>query len=650
MSPDEWTAWDLTCQLSPRGRVRLADQLGPDGYLNDYTATIPLSADAPTTPWAMPLTDVHGYFHYIAFDLDAGHGNAIYDAAKLSHWLDELNIEHLVTRSGPTGGRHVWLSLHDGTDAAVVGTIGHLAAQLLPSLDITPLRNPATGSVRPPGAPHRQSGYSEPIGSVATLTAHSVTAEQLQSLHAFLIDTGATIKLAPVTPIHGVSVDEGGYPHLTGSKRPLTDRILNLLDAPPAYDTSHTQATVLAGCARARWRFADVLALLHVSPALEHSRTRRITPTQPRVPRSAAESRRALEHAWRRAVEFVAANPISGDGSNTEFNARAIAASEAIARVQTAADAMPGRWGLSGPGSAQKGVRGRFSHRAVLDALCLFIAQAASLTVEADQRRLSQVTGYSHEACRLALHALREPLTDDPESAWIVLVDAAEGAHGAKYRLSKKFSTAQTDQKLLQAVTHPSESPAADQRDWWINRLSSRLADLTHDVFSAPHSLGRKAGLTYSYLQEENTLTVESLTKATNLSASRIRKSLSRMHSAGLVDRHPDGWTRTAADTRDAAAAQLGVDGYLAARAARYDAERARWAWWRADLAWLSKRNKKRRGRRSATGVPLFAQNDRPDFPAYPRRNGRGHHGEAWDLILAGALSRPKTIEHQQVA
>lgn len=648
MSADEWTAWDLTRQLSPRGRVRIADQLGPDGYLNDYTATIPLTAGAPTTPWAMPLTDDRGYFHYLCFDLDASHGNAVYDAGRLGHWLDELNIEHLVTKSGPTGGRHVWLSLCDGTEAAVVATIGHLAGQLLPSLDITPLKNPATGSVRPPGAPHRFSGHSEPIGSIAALLAHSVTAEQLQSLQTFLIDTGATVKLAPVTPIHGVDVDATGFPHLTGSKRAVSARVRELLDAAPADDTSATQAAVLAGCARARWRFADVLALLDVSPALEHTRTRRMP--FGRVPRSTAEARRALEHAWRRAVEFVATNPISGDGSNTEFQNRAIATSAAIARVQTAADAMPGRWGLSGPGSAHRGTRGRFSHRAVLDALCLFIAQAASSTVEADQRRLSQVTGYSHEACRLALHALREPLTEDPESAWIVLVAEAEGVHGAKYRLSAKFSTDQTARKLLQAVTHPSKSPAADQRDWWINRLSLRLADLAHDVFSAPRSLGRKAGLTYSHLQAGNTLTVDSLTKATNLSASRIRRSLSRMHSYGLVERHADGWTRTIDDTRDAVAVQLQIDGYLVARAARYDVERARWAWWQADLTWLAKRGKKRRGRRSSTGVPLFTQNDRPDFPAYPRRNGRGHHGEAWDLITAGALTRPRTIVQDDAA
>jgi hypothetical protein len=639
VSPEQWTPWALTRALSPRGRVRIADQLGPDGFLNDYTATIPLTADEPSTPWAMPLTDPRGFFHYVCFDLDPGHGNAVYDAGRLAHWLDELNIDYVVARSGPTGGRHVWLSLADGTDAGVVATIGHLAAQLLPSLDITPLTNAATASVRPPGAPHRRSGRSEPIGSIAPLLARSVTVDQLQLLQDFLVDTAGARPLAPITASRGVAIDDAGYPHLVGPKRAVSPRIRDLLGQAPEGDMSRTQASVLAGCARARWRFADVHALLQVSPALEHARTRRTFGG--RVPRTPDQAHRALQRAWQRAVEFVATNPTKGDGSDTEFHSRATATSAAIARVQNAANATPGRWGLTGTSTAQRATRGRYAERAVLDALCLFIAQAASEVIEADQRRLSQVTGYSHEACRLALHALRTPSTDDPESAWIVLVDQAEGAHGARYRLSKKFSTGDANLKLPQAVTRPSSSPPADQRDWWINKLSARLQDLAHDVFSAPRSLGRKAGLTYSHLSPGNVLTTAILTAETNLSASRIRKSLSRLHAHGLVDRHSDGWSRVVDVDRDQVAAQLGVDGYLAGRAARHDLERAVWAWWLADVTWMSKARKKRRGRRSSTGVPLFVQNDRPEYPAYPRRNGRGHYRDARDLVQAGALQRP---------
>jgi hypothetical protein len=606
-----------------------------------------LTADEPSTPWAMPLTDPRGFFHYICFDLDPGHGNAVYDAGRLASWLDELNIDYLIARSGPTGGRHVWLSLADGTEGGAVATIGHLAAQLLPSLDIAPLTNAATASVRPPGAPHRRSGRSEPVGSIAPLLAHGVTVDQLQLLQDFLIDEAGARPIAPVTAIRGVAIDDAGYPYLVGPKRSVSPRIRDLLNDASAGDMSRTQATVLAGCARARWRFADVFALLYVSPALEHARTRRTFGG--RAPRTADQARRALERAWQRAVEFVATNPVNGAGADTEFHARAIATSAAIARVQSAADATPGRWGLTGPSTAQRTTRGRYAERAVLDALCLFIAQSVSEVIEADQRRLSQVTGYSHEACRLALHALRTPSTDDPESAWIVLVDQAEGAHGARYRLSKKFSTGDAEPKLPQAVTRPSSSPPADQRDWWINKLSARLQDLAHDVFSAPRSLGRKAGLTYSQLSPGNVLTVATLTVETNLSASRIRKSLSRLHAHGLVERHPEGWSRGANADRDQVAAQLGVDGYLSSRAARHDVERAVWAWWLADITWMSKARKKRRGRRTATGVPLFAQTDRPHYPAYPRRNGRGHYRDAWDLVRAGALQRPNPIPNARL-
>ena len=143
MSPE--AAWTLTRELSPREHVRVA-ALDHDhsSYGNAYSSTAAIAGDRPTGPWAMYLADGRGYL-YLCFDLDASKGNAAHDAGRLSLWLDELNIEHLVTVSGPSGGRHVWIALEEATDPQLIRELADLAGSLLPSLDKSPLSNPDTG-------------------------------------------------------------------------------------------------------------------------------------------------------------------------------------------------------------------------------------------------------------------------------------------------------------------------------------------------------------------------------------------------------------------------------------------------------------------------------------------------------------------------
>jgi hypothetical protein len=103
------------------------------------------------------------------------------------------------------------------------------------------------------------------------------------------------------------------------------------------------------------------------------------------------------------------------------------------------------------------------------------------------------------------------------------------------------------------------------------------------------------------------------------------------------------GWNRPELDHRDHVAMQLGTTGYLEARIERYDVERGTWAWWNAELTWMRRRHKRRRGRRAPTGVTLFAQNDRPDYPRYPRgRAGRFDHVAAAALVAGGILRNEK--------
>lgn len=613
------------------------------GYSNTYSSTAAIAGDRPAGPWAMNLADHRGYL-FVCFDLDAKAGNAAHDAGRLSLWLDELNIEHLVTVSGPSGGRHVWIALDEATDPQLIRELADLAGSLLPSLDKSPLSNPDTGCVRPPGAPHRDGGSSTIArGSIGTLHRATTTVDELALLRAFLVDAGAAMPSAPVSIIRGMARDEHGHPHLVGRRRDPSARIRALLTGPSAADSSITQAAALAGLARARWHFSDVAALLDHSPALEHARSRPTAGGRAAVPAHVAQRRLAAD--WERTVYYVAANPIAGDNHDEDFQARAIVVTGAVRAAESRAQVMPGLWGMDGLSRAARNARGRYSHRAVLRAVCLYLVQAARSVVEVDVRRLAQDTGYGREACRLALLALSAPEDpQDAESGWLVRVDAAEGVHGATYRLSEQFSTATEDRKWSQAATRPSPTAGTAARTWWINELSGSLQLLAHDTFAAPRSLGRAAGRTYAALSPDVSRSPAELSALSGVSSRETRRALHRLAWYSLSSRTSSTeWNRPDDDRRDQVAQLLEVDGYLEARTARYDVERGMWAWWQAELTWMRRPHKRRRGRRAPTGVALFDQNDRP-YPRYPRRgSGRMDHPTAAALVREGVL-RPAPI------
>lgn len=592
----------------------------------------------------MNLADNRGYL-FVCFDLDAKAGNAAHDAGRLSLWLDELNIEHLVTVSGPSGGRHVWVALDEATDPQLIRELADLAGSLLPSLDKSPLSNPDTGCVRPPGSPHRDGGSSTIArGSVDTLHRGGTTVDDLALLRAFLVDAGAAMPSAPVSIIRGMARDEHGHPHLVGRRRDPSARIRALLTEPAAADSSTTQAAALAGLARARWHFSDVAALLDHSPALEHARSRPTAGGRAPVPVHVAQRRLAAD--WERTVYYVAANPITGDNQDEDFQARAIAVTRAVSAAENRAQAMPGLWGMDGLSRGARNARGRYSHRAVLRAVCLYLVQAARNVVEVDVRRLARDTGYGREACRLALLALSAPEDpQDAESGWLVRVDDAEGVHGATYRLSERFSTGTEDPKWSQAATRPRPTAGTDARTWWINELAASLQLLAHDTFAAPRSLGRAAGRTYAALSPDVSRSPAELSALSGISPRETRRALHRLAWYSLSSRTSlTEWNRPDDDRRDEVAQLLEVDGYLEARTGRYDVERGMWAWWQAELTWMRRPHKRRRGRRAPTGVVLFDQNDRPDYPRYPRRGlGRFDHPTAAALIREGIL-RPAPI------
>jgi len=612
--------WALTARVSPRDVVRLAavDDAGRPQNLYPHLARI--DGPAPSLPWAVPLTDQLGRFHHLAFDLDLTHGdgNVIRDTRQLTGWLDQLNIEHTVAQSGPSGGRHVWLSLTEPAPANMVSALADHAAAALPTLDLSALKNSAWGSVRPPGSPHRTGGHSVVLSGPNEPLRPAVSPGQLTRLTVVIAAAGAA-RLPRPEPLPANSplpVDGDGHRYLPGQRRRLPAGSARALQAPPV-DASAAAFTVLLGAVRARWHHADMLKVLD-QPGLEHLRSERTGGG--REQRSPRERQRLLARQWDKAVDAVRRTPDAaiGETDDPTFPDRAADITRHIQAVQTRADSAPGRWtSRTGPAT-----------RRVLDALCFLVLTAVTTTVEADIRRLGHLTGLGRETVRVRLHQLAS-------DGWITLTEQATGRRGHTWTLTKiPLPPGQTSYPQVSPDTRSQGvPPPSPNRTHWQNKLRTRLDDQAHDVFT-PRGLRHTAGQLYAELTAHPTSTAELSTKGRR-PPEDVTAALADLLAAHLVVRTRSGWRRTNTDRRTAAAQRLGVDGTLAARRTRYDRERLLWAWWCDELDWMrlprTDPAKKRRGR-LAVGQLTLDDGSRPRG-RYPRDvTGRADHRSATKL------------------
>lgn len=632
-------AWSLTGAISPRRRVRVA---AVDAYgmtLNLYTGHAAIAAPAPEQPWAVYLADQHGRFHLIAFDFDAKGDPtaAACDVETVVGLLSSARLPHVVCASGPGGGRHVWLALSEGVTAETVARLGRLAKTLCPTLDLASLSNPATGCVRPPGAPHRDGGTSMVLaGSLETLTQPTVTVDRLS---AFIADLAHLVDhREPVGGIElhqPVPVDAHGHLYLPGPKRVLPAASAAAVDEDAASgDASAVLWRVLIGAAAARWHHEDVAALAGTAPGLEHVRTRRDrsrrTPRPPTGPDSAAA---VLRRQWHKAVRYIATTA-RATGDDPTFDVRAGAIAAHVHAVQTRADATAGRWST----------RGGPTDRRVLDALCLLAVQALTADVEADIRRLALLAGIGRETARTALRRLAE-------DGWIRQTRPAEGPHAAHWTIDphSTIHSAPTTSRS-QADPRP-ERPGAAERPLLLTELTARLHVVAHDAFTPAGGLGHHAGNLYARTSHVP-LSLAQLASATGATSVRTSTTLEQLAAFRLITYTPDGWIRGDSDRRDAVAYHLGVHGRLRRRATRYRIERELWAWWRAEEAWMRASRRLAARRRPGPGqLALLPAEGTNIYGAHPRRrDGRADYAAARRYLADGIIPVTRATESALVS
>jgi hypothetical protein len=520
-----------------------------------------MPATAPSVPWAIYLAGTDHRYRLLAFDFDSGrHGADVarVDADRLSAHLSDLGVPCLRTQSGPTGGQHVWVRLAaPGAAAEDVRELARVLRQSYPSLDTSPLSNPATGAVRPPGAPHRHGGHSLPHPQHQNLDealarmsagAHPEVVDWLLARHPHTADTSRDVTAAAVR-----IVDDGAGPRLDRPRRPLTARTRGLLAAAPASGTDRSARvhSILLGMARAGHTLADVEAAVDSSPGLVRLREDR--------DRRRDDTARQWQRALAAAAEFAPAAVVDRAPVDDELD-----------RVEARVTADPSRWARPGGASDER----------ILHALIVCARTARTRTVDIDIRRLAEAAAVDHSTVSRRLRVLMA-------EGWVARVREAAGTRAATWELT------------LPDVDAPQGEPAPA-----LTGTSHTLLDHhTHDVWTNRTGLGSVAARIHLALlkfgkpaSSVDRRILDAVVAMTGYTHSTVRKTINRLRTLRLLP------TRTHAPRLTRVATIIGSAGTAARRALRHLVDRELHRWWTEELEWRGRRGKKR-GIRAQTGT-----------------------------------------------
>lgn len=121
------------------------------------------TVNLPTLPAALPVFNRRGWARTLALDFDVklgvGHQLA-HDVDEAVALITSVGGRVIVDRS-PAGGHHVWVPLWAEHRLETLVPVLHAMRRRWPTLDITPMTNPAAGCLTGPGSPCVGGGYRQ---------------------------------------------------------------------------------------------------------------------------------------------------------------------------------------------------------------------------------------------------------------------------------------------------------------------------------------------------------------------------------------------------------------------------------------------------------------------------------------------------------
>jgi DNA-binding transcriptional ArsR family regulator len=519
---------------------------------NTYADTADFPVEPPRVAWSVYVADRRG-FRTLAADFDASKGDPDRDARDLMTTVISGGLRAVLVESGPTGGRHVFITFKDRVKPGTVALLQDQLAQRYASFD--PSCMTPTSTIRPPHAPHRLGGTSRVLDQdPQTALASLREGNDPQLLAGLLTAHGVP---AWVTEVAVADTD------IMSAVNRLTPHVREILITGKKRHGDQSRSgvvwSVLLGAINAGLDFGPTVAILREPKHRGGERFR-----QEITRHGEQRALRVIWTEWERAHHYAAANPIIGSPTDVR-----------ILLIEQFDLAMQLDW---------RGIAGN-TDRAVYTALIHIAIKNGTLTPTASQRQLAEHAKIErHQTIGISLKRLAK-------RGLVFEQKRGTGREASTLRLSTALLSEERTTNHLN-IGGCEISGAL---------LGTTLMTTQHDVFRRL-GLGLSGWQVYSALDLVESLTVAEIARVCGKHPSTVYARFPKLRDAGLAVEVESGlWLRADMDLDDVAVA-LDVQDATARQHERHEIERQLYREARVHavrveegMTWYSHRRKKNR-------------------------------------------------------
>lgn len=566
-----WKALAQRVAADGRTRMRLWSR-----DTDKFSDTAKLSDTPPRRPAAVYIYNKRGRTQLLALDFDAKHHGAAAveaDIANATAWITQCGGVAVTDRS-TSGGRHLLCPLAIGTTASVdeITHLMRLLAARLPTLDITPATNPATGCITPPGSPCREGGHRQLDGPLEAAIDAFTTRAQPDLLPRLYMLLGA-LKPSTDQPHHLPTTSPTTFTVGHGDQLRLAPDYVRQ-DPLPAEVSDYATHGWLSS-SRPTWlsnheaRMSVITQAIARGANLQTLRDK-IAPDGP--------WHHGLGRAYRR-YRHHADNALTRDFTKAlDWHVNNLLKSSPPRHKQKYSQGGRGESGPCGPASLRAwlanatrwadiefaGKRYRWTVHAVLQAIAFHAVTGG------EQRAGTWVVGVGGRSLSLAAGLLSE------DTVWRVLADLRDRA-GAPIVLVRQHIGLDADVYALTTQNRVNHDGGESER--------IRIEPV-HDAW---HVLGHHLRRVYELITHHGLTNKADIYAAARVARSTGDSAVLDLQTAGLITRTGWGTVAPGPITLDTIAERHQLDGWRAERIERYRAERNEWR------SWLAEREDQRR-------------------------------------------------------
>lgn len=271
--PNPEDAWGLAPLIAGAPSYRLGRWIGQRFQYPRPKNAPKITRSLPRHPAAVMVHGTDGRVFTLCLDFDTSkalRGVVDSDAARVGRLLAACGMR-FVEDFSPSGGRHLYVPLHDRVDAAEARELVEALALMATSLDPSPHQNITDGCIRVPGTIHKSGGHQTlitPLSQAYDIMRRRNSAATLLELRAALAPELARKRALEARTAKAVAVQRtGALPHLSltsSSEAPLR-RVARtgLYDTARYKSPSEARMAVLNHFSACGWSLSQVANEVH---------------------------------------------------------------------------------------------------------------------------------------------------------------------------------------------------------------------------------------------------------------------------------------------------------------------------------------------------------------------------------------------------